>query len=59
MPLVPVFPALGGALCIYLMTKLPFDTWLRFVVWLLIGLVIYAAYGFRHSRLRREARPSA
>jgi basic amino acid/polyamine antiporter, APA family len=58
-PLVPVLPALGGALCIYLMTKLPFDTWLRFFGWLLIGLVIYAVYGFRHSRLRREAEPSA
>jgi basic amino acid/polyamine antiporter, APA family len=58
-PLVPVLPALGGALCIYLMTKLPFDTWLRFFAWLFLGLVIYAVYGYRHSRLRRESEPSA
>ena len=37
------------------MTKLPFDTWLRFFGWLFLGLLIYAAYGYRHSRLRRDA----
>jgi len=54
-PLVPVMPLIGGALCIYLMTKLPMETWIRFALWLLIGLVIYAAYGFRNSRLRHPA----
>lgn len=54
-PFVPVLPLIGAALCIYLMTKLPAETWLRFVVWLVLGLVIYAAYGYRHSRLRRGA----
>jgi APA family basic amino acid/polyamine antiporter len=56
-PFVPVFPIIGVLLCFYLMIKLPVDTWLRFVVWLVIGLVIYFAYGRRHSRLRlsREA----
>ena len=51
-PLVPVLPAIGAALCVYLMTKLPTETWLRFGVWLAIGMVIYVAYGYRHSRLR-------
>jgi basic amino acid/polyamine antiporter, APA family len=54
-PFVPVFPLIGAALCVYLMTKLPLETWLRFIGWLALGLVIYAVYGYRHSRLRREA----
>src|SRR5215218_1232890 len=52
-PLVPVFPLIGVVLCIYLMTQLSGATWWRFGIWLVVGLVIYAVYGFRHSRLRR------
>jgi len=52
-PLVPVFPIIGTLLCIYLMTKLSGATWWRFGAWLVVGLVIYAVYGYRHSRLRR------
>lgn len=52
-PLVPVFPLIGAALCVFLMTYLERATWIRFGVWLVVGLVIYAAYGYRHSRLRR------
>ncbi|HEX3316853.1 MAG TPA: amino acid permease, partial [Solirubrobacteraceae bacterium] len=52
-PLVPLFPIIGTLLCIYLMTKLSGATWWRFGIWLVVGLVIYAAYGYRHSRLRR------
>jgi basic amino acid/polyamine antiporter, APA family len=37
------------------MTRLPLETWLRFIVWLALGLLIYASYGYRHSRLRRDA----
>jgi APA family basic amino acid/polyamine antiporter len=51
-PLVPLFPLIGAALCIFLMKYLDAQTWLRFVVWLAIGLAVYALYGFRHSRLR-------
>jgi amino acid transporter len=52
-PFVPVLPLVGAALCIYLMTKLPVETWLRFGTWLLLGLVIYGVYGYRNSRLPR------
>jgi APA family basic amino acid/polyamine antiporter len=54
-PFVPVVPLIGAALWVYLMTKLPLDTWLRFIGWLVLGLFIYALYGYRNSRLRREA----
>jgi len=50
-PLYPVIPILGIVLCGYLMASLPLVTWLRFVVWLLVGLTIYAGYGYRRSKL--------
>jgi basic amino acid/polyamine antiporter, APA family len=46
-PASPVVPLLAIASCLYLMLQLPRVTWVRFVVWLAVGLVIYAAYGFR------------
>jgi basic amino acid/polyamine antiporter, APA family len=52
-PLVPLFPIIGGALCIYLMTKLEAVTWLRFFGWLAAGLLIYFVYGRTHSRLQQ------
>ena len=51
-PFVPVFPIIGAGLCIYLMTKLPGETWERFGIWLAIGVALYFLYGRRHSRLR-------
>ena len=53
-PFVPVFPLIGAALCIWLMTYLPADTWWRFGIWLVVGLVVYFAYGRARSRLRNE-----
>lgn len=52
-PLVPLFPIVGVVLCATLMLSLPILTWIRFVVWLAIGLVIYFLYSVRHSRLRQ------
>jgi basic amino acid/polyamine antiporter, APA family len=52
-PWVPVVPAIGAALAIYLMTRLEGATWWRFAVWMALGLAIYFLYGMRHSRLRR------
>jgi APA family basic amino acid/polyamine antiporter len=53
-PWVPVLPIIGIVLCVYLMTKLEAMTWLRFGIWLALGVVIYALYGYRHSRLRNR-----
>ena len=54
-PLVPVVPGIGVLMCFALMLSLPLLTWARFVIWLVIGLLIYGFYGTRHSRLRQEA----
>ncbi|GAA0806320.1 amino acid permease [Spirilliplanes yamanashiensis] len=51
-PWSPVLPILGILFAVYLMTDLPLSTWIRFVVWLGAGVVIYFAYGYRHSKLR-------
>jgi APA family basic amino acid/polyamine antiporter len=53
-PFVPVVPIIGILLCAYLMPYLDRDTWIRFVTWLALGLVIYFAHGRRHSRVRRD-----
>jgi APA family basic amino acid/polyamine antiporter len=53
-PLVPLVPILGILSCFGLMATLPGDTWLRLLVWLLIGFVIYFSYGRKHSVLQRE-----
>jgi APA family basic amino acid/polyamine antiporter len=51
---VPVTPILAILSCFYLMLQLPWVTWVRFALWLALGLVIYFLYGVRHSRLARE-----
>ncbi len=53
-PLNPWLPALSAAVCIYLMLNLTVETWLRFLVWLLLGFVIYFAYSMHRSRLGRD-----
>ncbi|HEY8548984.1 MAG TPA: amino acid permease [Vicinamibacterales bacterium] len=55
----PVFPVLGILSCLYLMLSLPVLTWVRFLVWLDLGIVIYWVYGRRHSPLADPAEQSA
>jgi APA family basic amino acid/polyamine antiporter len=50
-PGVPFTPLISVAACVYLMIQLPRITWYRFGLWLLLGLLIYFAYGMAHSRL--------
>lgn len=52
-PLNPLFPALGMLSCGALMAFLPHTTWMRFIAWLIIGLVVYFTYSVRHSKLAR------
>jgi len=55
-PGVPWVPILGIAFSLLLMFGLPLDTWLRLIVWLIIGLVIYFGYGRRHSQVAEAAK---
>jgi APA family basic amino acid/polyamine antiporter len=50
-PWVPFVPVMAALSCLWLMAGLPAVTWIRFGVWLLVGLGVYAAYGRRHSAL--------
>jgi len=56
-PLVPLTPTLGIISCSILMFSLPIITWIRFVVWMAIGIAIYALYGYKHGN--KEAACSA
>src|SRR5438067_10058803 len=53
-PFVPWLPALSALVSFGLMASLPAATWLRLVVWMAIGIVLYFAYGYRHSEVRRR-----
>lgn len=53
-PWVPVVPVLSALACVALMTNLAVETWLRFLVWLVVGLAIYLFYGRHHTRLAKE-----
>jgi APA family basic amino acid/polyamine antiporter len=53
-PLVWVVAPLGIAACLFIMLGLPRQAWERFGIWLVIGAVLYALYGYRHSRLRNS-----
>jgi APA family basic amino acid/polyamine antiporter len=54
-PFVPLVPLLAVVMCGYLMMQLPWVTWVRFVLWLVLGLGIYFSYGVYHSKLRLAA----
>lgn len=51
-PLVPVLPIASVLASLWLMLNLTSATWLRFGIWMVVGLVVYFAYSIRHSRLR-------
>ncbi len=53
-PGVPVVPVLAALAAAYLMLNLPTATWVRFFIWMAIGLVVYFTYGARHSRLETD-----
>jgi APA family basic amino acid/polyamine antiporter len=53
-PQVPVLPILSAVFCVGLMSNLALETWLRFLVWLVLGLAIYFFYGRSHSRLAHQ-----
>ncbi|MEP7364846.1 MAG: amino acid permease C-terminal domain-containing protein [Acidobacteriota bacterium] len=48
-PLVPFLPLISIGMCLLLMLSLPLETWLRFVIWLAIGLAIYFVYGKKRT----------
>ena len=50
-PFSPVVPILAAGTSLYLMYGLPFDTWARLIIWMLIGVVIYFVYGMKKSKL--------
>jgi APA family basic amino acid/polyamine antiporter len=47
----------GAGACLFVMAGLPIHAWERFGIWLLIGLALYFAYGYRNSTLRRRTPP--
>ena len=53
-PLVPLIPLLGVAACLFMMLFLPLDTWLRLIIWMLVGIDIYLVYGTKNSKLAKE-----
>jgi APA family basic amino acid/polyamine antiporter len=53
-PLVPYVPILAVLACVWLMLNLPLETWIRFLVWMAIGFLVYFFYGSSHSRVGRR-----
>ncbi|MDI2131977.1 amino acid permease [Yinghuangia seranimata] len=58
-PLFPITPIAGVGFCAYLISELDRKTWLVFVGWLAVGGLVYALYGYRHSRWRDATGPQA
>jgi len=54
-----LIPVLGLLSCFYLMAQESYTNWARFVIWLVVGLVIYASYGYRNSVIAKERRTAA
>jgi APA family basic amino acid/polyamine antiporter len=58
-PWMPFVPIVGIVFSLWLVTQLAALTWLRFAIWMVLGLLIYAVYGYRHSKLRTPDAPTA
>jgi APA family basic amino acid/polyamine antiporter len=54
-PAVFVVAPLGAISALYLMVSLPLRTWERLIIWFVVGIVLYAVYGYSHSRLSKKA----
>jgi APA family basic amino acid/polyamine antiporter len=53
-PFVPFVPALSALVSLGLMAGLPGATWLRLVIWMTLGIVLYFSYGYSHSEVRKR-----
>ena len=53
-PLVPLVPLLGIITCLFMMVFLPLDTWIRLLVWMLIGFDVYLLYSMKNSHLNKD-----
>ena len=49
-----LIPVLGIMFCTYLMSELGITNWIRFAIWLIVGLVVYFLYGYNHSKLHKR-----
>jgi APA family basic amino acid/polyamine antiporter len=58
-PLVPLVPILGIIVSLGLMASLPGSTWLRLIIWLFVGMVLYFTYGKKHSKVQLAADAAA
>jgi len=58
-PWVPLVPILGMLVSFGLMASLPLSTWIRLIVWLVIGMVIYFTYSVKHSRVQNAVPDNA
>ncbi len=56
-PVIWFTAPMGALSALYLMVSLPWPTWRRLLIWMAIGLVLYFAYGYRHSRIGRRVSP--
>lgn len=53
-PMVPVVPGLAIVFCVFLMFQLGSHTWIRFLIWMAIGIIVYFAYSRKHSNLHQK-----
>ena len=53
-PLVPFVPVLGILVCFFMMAFLPLDTWMRLILWMIVGLDVYLFYGLKNSHLTKN-----